>query len=106
MKTNIRISPLLRKDGQMAVSDADKADVLNKFFSSAFTRENTANIPHIEVGEKSGGSILTDIGVTPKAAQGKLSQVNPMKTQGPNQVPPRVLKELSDQLAVPLCIVE
>ena len=49
MKTNTVISPLLRKDGQMAVSDADKADVLNTFFSSVLTRENTTNIPHIEV---------------------------------------------------------
>ena len=48
MKTNTVISPLLRKDGQMAVSDADKADVLNTFFSSVLTRENTTNIPHIE----------------------------------------------------------
>ena len=29
MKTNTGVSPLLRKDGPMAVSDADKADVLN-----------------------------------------------------------------------------
>ena len=49
MKTNTVISPLLRKDGQMAVSDADKADVLNTFFSCVLTRENTTNIPHIEV---------------------------------------------------------
>ena len=56
MKTNTDISPLLRKDGQMAVSDADKADVLNTFFSSVFRRENATNIPHTEVGEKSGGN--------------------------------------------------
>ena len=46
MKTNTGISPRLRRDAQMAVSDADTADVLNTFFSSAFTRENTTNIPH------------------------------------------------------------
>ena len=48
----------------MAVSDADKADVLNAFFSSVFTRENTTNVLHIELGEKSGGTTRTDIRVT------------------------------------------
>ena len=50
MKTNTGISPLLGKDGQMAESGADKApSILNTFLSSVFTRENTTNIPHIEV---------------------------------------------------------
>ena len=57
------------------VSDADKADVLNTFLSNVFTRENTTNIPHIEVCEKSGGITLTDIRVTPKAVQVTLSKL-------------------------------
>ena len=69
----------------MAVSDADTADVLNTFFSSAFTRENTANIPHIEVGEKLGRITLTDLRVTPKAVQDKLSKLNPTKAKGPTK---------------------
>ena len=63
----------------MAVSDADKAGVLNKFFSSVFTRENTTNIPHTGAGEKSGGITLTDVRVTPKAVQDKLSTLNKKK---------------------------
>ena len=40
----------------MLVSYTDKTDVLNTFFfNSIFTRENTTNIPHTEVGEKSRG---------------------------------------------------
>ena len=34
-----------------------------------------------------------------------LSQLDPNKAQEPDQGPPRVLKELSEQLAVPLCIL-
>ena len=60
----------------MAVYDADKAGVLNTFFSSVFTRENTTNIPHTEVGEKSRGITLTGIRVTPKAVPDKLSTLN------------------------------
>ena len=43
----------------MAVSDADKADVQNTFFSSVFTRENTTSIPQTELAEKSGALTLT-----------------------------------------------
>ena len=73
----------------MAVSDADKAGVLNIFFSSVFTRENTTNIPHTEVGEKSEGITLADIRVTPKAVQDKLSTLNFFlkRPNGPTKFP-------------------
>ena len=42
------------------------------------------------------------------AVQDKVSKLklNPHKAPGPNQVPPRVMKELSEQLAMPLCIFD
>ena len=57
------------------------------------------------MAEKSGEITLTDIRVTLNAVQDKVSKLklNPHKAPGPNQVPPRVLKELSEQLAMPLC---
>ena len=39
MKANTGISPLLRKDGQMAVSDVEKVDVLNTFFLCIYKRK-------------------------------------------------------------------
>ena len=35
--------------------------------------------------------------------QDQLIKLKPNKAQGPDQVPPRVLKESSEQLAMPLC---
>ena len=81
----------------MAVSEAEKADVLNNFFVSVFTHENTDNMPHIEMGERANNITLADVQVTPKAVQDKLNKLNPNKAQGPDQVPPRVLKELNKQ---------
>ena len=51
-KSNIGISPLRRDDGHMAVSKAKKADVLDNFFVSVFTHENTDNMPHGRYGRK------------------------------------------------------
>ena len=41
--------------------------------------------------------------VTSTAVKEKLQALNPCKAQGPDQIPPRVLKELSEELSVPLC---
>ena len=51
----------------MAVSEAEKVDVLNKKFASVFTHGNTNNMPHIEMGERSNNITSADVRVTPKA---------------------------------------
>ena len=48
---------------------------------------------------------LTDIVITPIAVKDKLKQLNNCKAQGPDGIPPRVLKEVSENLAIPLSIL-
>jgi hypothetical protein len=100
---NTGISTLKRKDGSLATEDASKADVLNEFFSSVFTHEDVTNVPRLEEGSYSNGVFLSEVRVTPAAVQRKLSDLNPNKAQGPDEVPPRVLKEVCKELAEPLC---
>ena len=47
----------------MAVSEAEKADIMGNFFASVFTHEteNTDNMPHIEMGERSNNITLADV---------------------------------------------
>lgn len=99
------ISPLTKGDGSTAETDEGKAEVLNSFFSSVFTKEDLSNVPVLETGCRSEGRLLTDVQVTPGAVRAKLSKLNPSKAQGPDKIPPKVLKELSEQLAVPLAIL-
>ena len=99
------ISPLTDKEGKTAVTDKDKANILNSFFSSVFTKEDLNNIPKSEEEGRSKGIALTDIQVTPAAVNKKLKDLNPNKAQGPDKIPPRVLKELADVLDTPLCIL-
>ena len=101
-KITTGISPLTKRDGGVAVTDKDKADVLNLFFASVFTSENLNNIPVLDEGSRSDNILLTDILITPLAVKEKLGQLNVNKAQGPDKIPPRVLKELCTQLAVPL----
>ena len=88
----------------MAVSEEEKANILNDFFSSVFTKEDLKNIPKLDPGSRSDGVSLTEILITPKAVQEKLAKLDPCKAFGPDGIPPRVLKEASEELSVPLCL--
>ena len=103
MKTKTGIGTLKEKDGPLITNDKEKAETLNDFFSSVFTHENKNNIPNLAPGEYSKGSFLSEIIVTPQAVEKKLKDLNPDKAQGPDKIPPKVLKELSKELSEPLC---
>ena len=47
LKSKVGISPL-QIDNDIAITDEDKANTLNKFFASVFTRENLDNAPKVE----------------------------------------------------------
>ena len=96
------ISPLDKGDGNLAFDDKDKADILNKFFSGVFTRENTDNVPELEPGCRSNYTFLADIVISEEAVKKKLLNLNPYKAQGPDGIPNKVLKELSNELSKPI----
>ena len=99
------ISPLNNGEGGIAETDEDKANTLNAFFSSVFTKENTDNVPQLDDCSRSGGIGIAEILVTPEAVKKKLQELNPGKAQGPDKIPPRVLKELAEVLAGPLSVL-
>ena len=104
-KTKVKqgVGVLKKNDNTFAESDNEKAETLNSFFASVFTREQCHNLPNFAEGEKSNGILLSDIRVTPKAVRNKLKDLNPNKAQGPDLIPSKVLKELNSELAEPLC---
>ena len=101
-KSNTGVSAIKKEDGSFALNDRDKADTLNSYFSTVFTIEDTCNIPILDKCSKSNGFSLQDMRVTPDAVMKKLKELDSSKAQGPDQIPPKVLKELSNELAAPL----
>ena len=99
------ISPLQGELGHLSVTNIDKANTLNNYFSTVFVQENVNTLPKTELGDKSKGIILSEIRVTPEAILEKLNKLNKGKAQGPDKVPPKVLMELSRELSVPLSIL-
>ena len=101
-KTSAGLSCLKDKDGNLLTSDKDKANALNNFFTSVFSKENLSNLPNLGEGSMSGGVIVNDCIITEAEIVKKLKDSNHNKAQGPDLIPPKVLKELASQLSKPL----
>ena len=84
-------------------SDEEKAEVLNDYFKEVFTEEDEENIP--EVQPKVVETELSEIAINQEEVLKKLKDINPNKSAGPDAIPARVLKELSEVLAEPLAIL-
>ena len=57
------------------------------------------------IKKKKKKSLLNEIVMTPLAVEAKLKVLNATKVQGPDGIPPKVLKELSTEMSVPLCML-
>jgi hypothetical protein len=102
-KSRSGVSDLERGDGSMTTSNKDKAEVLNQFFSSVFTREDIDNVPSL--GDRYEGEVLSDLKVTEEAVLKKLIKLKSSKSAGPDGLHPRVLKEVANQIKTPLRII-
>ena len=54
----------MQDDGSLTINNSEKADVLNKFFTSVFIRENTNNFPVLQ--DRQFDYVLDDIIVSPE----------------------------------------
>ena len=86
---NLGIPPLKTVDG-LSITDKDKAETLNSYFFSVFTREQ---MPLPEIGPSPFHSI-GDLQFSPNGVAKQLAQLNPQKACGPDELPSRVRKQL------------
>ena len=84
--------------------DLGMADILNKFFSSVFTDENVASMP-VPDQVFQGDVPLQTAHICPEAVKAKISKLKPCSAPGPDKISSKVLLELNDELALPLCII-
>lgn len=101
-KSKQGISALKDKNNKLCTTDEEKANILNDYFASVYTTDSS-DMPNLDDCSKSQGIAISDIRITPKAVENKLKELNPSKAQGPDKIPPKVLKELSKELSIPLC---
>jgi hypothetical protein len=103
-KTKVKtgIGPLKKPDGTTTSDDNEMANILNKFFTGVFTKEDKTNIP---TKDCETNKVLTDIPITAGKIEEKIENLRKDSAPGPDGIHPRLLKELKRQVAVPLAII-
>ena len=92
------VSPL-RSEGVLISDAPGKSNILNNQYCSVFTNEDTTNI--LSKGPSQTPDIPA-IKVSVNGVKTLLQELKPHKASGPDNISPRVLKELSDPLSKPL----
>ena len=78
LKTRSGISELTKPDGTKTTTDKEQSEVLNSFFVSVFTKEDTANIPCFNC--RNFTSTLDSIDISTDEIKKKLGKLNPSKS--------------------------
>uniref|UniRef100_A0A8C3H5H4 Reverse transcriptase domain-containing protein n=1 Tax=Chrysemys picta bellii TaxID=8478 RepID=A0A8C3H5H4_CHRPI len=101
-KVKESVGPLLNEGGNLVTEDVEKANVLNDFFASVFTKKvssQTAALGSTGWGEGDQPSVEKEV------VWDYLEKLDEHKSMRPDALHPRVLKELADVIAEPLAII-
>ncbi|KAK4826739.1 LOW QUALITY PROTEIN: hypothetical protein QYF61_010992 [Mycteria americana] len=100
------LQPLLDGGGNTVTKDEGKAEVLNAFFASVFNSRASCSLgtqpPELEDrdGDQNGAPIMQG-----EMASDLLHHLDTHKSVGPDEIHPRVLKEMAEVLTKPLSII-
>ena len=88
--------PTLEKDDITYSTDISKANVLNEHFYSVFTKDGDAILPEMA---DTLYPTMSNIEINTEGIAQLLNDIDPFKATGPDGLPPKLLKELSNNLA-------
>ena len=79
------------------------AEVLNEYFSSVFTTEDISSLPcPLTKFEGNKSEHLGQLFVTPEMIAKKIKKMKDNKSPGVDGIPPKLLKEIVEQISTPL----
>ena len=93
----------LRSDGILHSHPVDQANILNKQFQSAFSTKDTYSPDEFNTRCKMSGQYPSadELDITENGVLKLLKSINPNKAAGPDNITPKLLKELATEIASP-----
>ena len=91
-------------DSRLVTDNVEQANILNSWYCSVFTREDTGHVPEaVDVYE--GNSPLEEIVINREKVEKKLKALKPKSAPGPDSISPAVLHSMADILSEPLASI-
>ena len=100
-RTRQGVGPL-KADGRTVTDDLEMAEVLNKFFSTVFTREDCSHIPAAAAPQSEP---LEQVRITEWEVRKAIRKLKKESAAGPDEMGPRLLQELEDAAATALTLI-
>ncbi|CAM4664489.1 unnamed protein product [Lepidochelys kempii] len=101
-KAKKSVGPLLNEGGNLVTEDVEKANVLNAFFASVFTNKDSSQTAALGI---TTWGVDGQPSVEKEVVRDYLEKLDVHKSMGPDELHPRVLKELAAVIAEPLAII-
>lgn len=96
-----KIGPLVTENGEHTDDEVKMTNILNDFFASVFTSEDTTGNRPIPTNQANQLELENFI-VYEADIQRKIEHLKINKTPGPDKISPRILKEAKNELLIPL----
>ena len=102
-KVRDKVGPLEINRGNIISEGFKMAEVLSEYFSSVFTTEDISSLPvPFTKFEGNKSEHLGQLFVTPVMIANKIKKMKDNKSPGVDGIPPKLLKEIVEQISTPL----